>query len=185
MQREPKTLGFTFEEIDLKEAQTLVQAGDGKYSDLVIMLSQKLSELDRANVGLAAEQRKGFSFGLPGGKELEEKERKPLMYSLNFRFNRMGIGWTIRYSQNKKLFLCVPRKVKGQKVARPVAMPLISNGATKRNGGTRDRTDVIEFREKVIALSAEGMGATEIARRLNAKVGRVTAVQSKYVTGRK
>lgn len=148
--KEPKELGFTFQEIDLAEAQQIVSAGDGKYSDLIIHLSKKLPELDRSNVGLAAEERKGFSFGLPGGAPLDEKEHKGITHSLNLRFSKMGLVWTVRYSQNKKMFICVPKKLK-----------------QVSGGGRRYKTESYSERnEKILAMRSQGIKGQEIADQL-------------------
>lgn len=110
--KEPKEVAFSFQEINLLEAQSVVAAGDGKYSDLVIMLSKKLPELDETNSTLDIGEKKGFAFGLPGSHEVDEKERRGLCHSVNLRMNKAGILWQVRYSSNKKLFICVPKVTK-------------------------------------------------------------------------
>lgn len=109
------TIGFDFSEIPLEEAQSVVAAGDGKYSNLIVMLSSKLPEIELNNMNIPLRDRKGFAFGLPGGKEIEEKERRGLCHTVNLRMNKAGILWRVTYSGNKKLFICTPRKEKVKK----------------------------------------------------------------------
>lgn len=116
--KQKETVGFVFQEIDLSEAQTIVAAGDGKYSDLVVMLSAKLPELEEKNRNLPLSEQKSFAFGLPGGKEIDEKDRRGLCHTLNLRMKSAGVHWKTHYSGNKKLFICVPLRNADKVVSR-------------------------------------------------------------------
>lgn len=163
--KEPKEIGFVFEEIAMQDALTVIASGDGKYSDLIIMLSKKLPELEKNNMNLPASEKKSFSFGLPGGKELEEKERRKLCNSANLRLRRGGINWTIHYSGNRKVFICAPAKAKVIKGA-----PLIDSL----------RSIPPEQEKQVLALRAEGLSYSEIAEKMGIVKSRVY-----YIFGRK
>ncbi len=137
--KEPKEIAFQFQEVALVEAQNIVAAGDGKYSDLLIMLTQKLPELDNANRVLDISERKGIAFGLPNGKEVDEKDRRGLCHVVNLRLNKAGIGWRISYSGNKKLFILVPRIER----------------TAKTRGSTNEKADYIPVRKYQLKYKAK------------------------------
>lgn len=147
---EKPIVGFNFAEIPLEEAENVVAAGEGKYSSLVVMLSQKLPEIEMNNMNVPLKDRKGFAFGLPNGKEVDEKERRGLCHTINLRLNRQGIGWKITYSGNKKLFICVPSKPK-----------------TPRSGNMRNSSEASDaLVRRVRELKAGGLKIAEIAKTL-------------------
>lgn len=167
------TIGFDFTEIPLEEAQSVVTAGDGKYSDLVIMLSKKLPELEMNNMNIPPKDRKGFAFGLPSGKELDEKERRGLCHTVNLRMNRQGVGWRVTYSGNKKLFICIPRKSKIKSVKDDSYVP-----KSKWNG-KEDEVKIMDLRDK-------GMSVPKISRTTGIDLQRVSYIcYKKYAKGAK
>lgn len=151
--KEPKQLGFVVQEILLNEAQTLVSAGDGKYSDLLIILSSALPEIEKKNSEAGPEEKKGFAFGLPGGKELEEKERRALCHQINLRLKRTGIHWSIHYSGNRKLFVCVPT------ITDPVQKVFLPRVGRRHHGFE-------EKRQQILTLKQAGFSYRQIAQKL-------------------
>lgn len=153
--KEPKEVGFSFQEIDLTRAQNIVASGDGKYSDLVVMLAQKLPELENANNDLDISEKKGFAFGLPGGKEIDEKDRRNLCHTCNLRLKKMNIAWRISYSGNEKLFICVPD----------------ANGKTFQASENSPRTfkprpGVSAMEKEMLELREQGLSYGQIAKRI-------------------
>lgn len=152
----PKTtIGFEFSEIPLEEAINAALAGNGKYAELKEFLINKLPNLPHD---------KAFAFGLPGGKDMPDTERKGVSMALASTLKKANIPWRVSYSPAKKLFICVPRNIPKRSAPHPSDL-------------------VLEFRNKVIALAKDGIGQAEIARRLNAKEGRVRNVYYRYVKG--
>ncbi len=117
MKNEPKSLGFIFEEIPMADAENIVSAGDGKYSDLILMLAKKLPELEAMNQN--GDDQKAFAFGPSQGQALEEKERKALCHTVNLRLTKIGVNWSVRYSGNRKVFICVPKRSSKSKALAP------------------------------------------------------------------
>lgn len=100
----PKTpqdevVGFHFQEIPLDEAVNAVIAGDGNYAVVKAKLLEALPSLPEG---------KAFAFGLPNGKEVEEKKRRGICMALNVTLKRAKLPWRVTYSGVKKLFVCVP-----------------------------------------------------------------------------
>lgn len=172
--KEPKEIGFVFEEIAMQDALTVIASGDGKYSDLIIMLSKKLPELEKNNMNVPASERKSFSFGLPGGKELEERDRRKLCNSANLRLRRGGINWKIHYSGNRKVFICVPTKAKN---AEPENSEPRYSAKRTYNIKPRELTDE---ETQALALRAQGLSYSKIAAKMGILESRVS-----YICGKK
>lgn len=148
--KEPKELGFSFVDIGLVEAQNVIAAGDGKYSDLLIMLTETLPAIEQRNADLPSSERKGFAFGLPNGNEVDEKDRRGICHVVNLRLNRAGIAWRISYSGTKKLFICVPRQDKIRSIRQ----------LREKNINPPD------IGERIIGFRKQGMKYREIAKKL-------------------
>lgn len=95
-----RVAGFDFQEVPLEEAQIMVRAGCGNYAEIKSMLLEKLPRLEG----------KAFAFGLPNGKELEQKMWHSICVSINLCLRKSGVEWKVYYSTLKKLFICVPGK---------------------------------------------------------------------------
>lgn len=162
--KEPKSVGFIVEEIGLQEAETLVAAGEGKYSDVILMLSQKLPELEAANMGQPVENRKSFGFRLPGNGTLDEKMIKGLCHSVNLAIHKQGIEWNLRYSSRRKLFVCVPLKTKEKKILG------ISQPKLQTEKKTEDKEALIA---KIKELHAEGKSYRNVANLLGISIPRL------------
>lgn len=163
--KEPKEVGFVFEEIPLQDALTVIASGDGKYSDLIIMLSKKLPELEQNNMNVPASERKSFSFGLAGGKELEEKDRRKLCNSVSLRLRKGGVNWRIHYSGNRKLFICAPTKVKDRK-----PLPLYR----------AQSSEIAAEEAQALELRKQGLPYSQIAAKMGILESRVS-----YICGKK
>lgn len=95
-----KSAGFVFQTIPMDDALRMVRAGGGVYSELKDMLLEKLPQLNG----------EAFVFGLPNGKEVPEKDRKPISMSINKCLTQAGIFWKLTYHEKRKLFVCVPKE---------------------------------------------------------------------------
>lgn len=110
-----KSSGFVFQTIPMDDALRMVRAGGGVYSELKDMLLEKLPQLNG----------EAFVFGLPNGKEVPEKDRKPISMTINKCLRQAGLFWKLTYHEKRKLFVCVPkenlapRKYKIQKKSSP------------------------------------------------------------------
>lgn len=166
--KEPKTMGFVIEEIGLVEAQTLVSAGDGKYSDIILMLSAKLPALEAENIGLPIENRKSFAFRLPGEKSLDEKTTRNICKYSNRAMSIQGINWLLRYSSKRFLFVCVPKIVK-KIYARD------ASGSREKN-----RLKSQSLLAPILELRAKGMKSREIAIQLGIKLGTLYDIVYRY-----
>lgn len=158
----PEEIGFEFAEIKLEEAENLVAAGDGKYSSLVVLLSEKLRGLEESNGGLPLSERKSFAFGLPKGQELEEKARRGLCLAVNNRIQKLSVQWKVSYSGNKKLFVCTPLR-STDNAAKRGPYYKVKNPSAK----TKD------LYEKIKLLRDRNMSLREIAQTLQVTIHEV------------
>lgn len=129
--KKQKELGFHFQEIPLQEAQSLAMAGYGNYADIKAVLLEKLPALPPL---------KAFAFGLPNGREVDEKARRAICSTTNQTLKKASIAWRVTYSSKKKIFVCIPR-AKGRN------SPYISNGV-RAEDAKRKRKDISELRDK-------------------------------------
>lgn len=135
--KEKEIVGFVFQEIPLGEARNAVIAGGGDYAELKAKLLETLP-------ALATD--KAFAFGLPNGREIDEGKRRGICLALNAALKRAKIRWYVTYSGMKKVFLCVPREPKFEKVQSSIV-----------NSGDDD---------KILKLRKSGMKPNEIAKEL-------------------
>lgn len=164
--KEAKEIAFSISEISLQDAQNVVAAGEGKYSDLLITLCQKLPIIELNNLNIPASERKAISFGVPGGKEIDEKDRRGLCHMVNIGLRRSGIMWKIHYSGNRKLFICVPRKDKINEIKfKPVKTSAPEVGSAWNTTNSK-KNIVLEMKER-------GLSANNIARKLDAPLSAV------------
>lgn len=133
-----EVLGFEFQEIPLEEAMNVVIAGDGSYADIKQTLLEKLPALPKD---------KAFAFGLPGGKEVPEDQRRGLCMTINKTLRKAKIGWRITYSGMKKLFICIPQTKSG-------ATPGHTNGyAPKSKIKGLDVDEILKLRDSGLSVN--------------------------------
>ncbi len=143
-------IGFQFQEIPLKEALTVILAGDGSYADVKQVLLEKLPLLP---------DNKAFAFGLPSGKEVPEDQRRGLCLAINATLKRAKFNWRITYSGVKKLFICVPRSA-------PRAVE--TNGHSPKHRGWQLSEELVG---QIMALRKEGLTSPQIAEKLGIPKG--------------
>lgn len=136
-------IGFHFQEIPLEEAKNTLLAGDGDYAELKEALLDKLPKLPPTSA---------FAFGLPGGKEVPEDQRKGVSMAINLTLTKASLPWRVRYSGTKKLFICVPHM---KKSSRNLYVP-------KSNYNPNTKTEEMN----VLKLMKEGMSASQISSKL-------------------
>lgn len=168
--KEPRTLGFTFQEVSLEEASAVWAAGGGKYAELIFSVMGKLRELDKRNDGLPLAERKTFVFGLPGGKALADTERKRLSNSLGLALRRHERPWVIRYSGAKKVFVCLPSNSNEGKPPKKIRAPSSAEPSTKtvKRGSQK---------AQIIAMLNQKIRPMEIAKQLGIQNGYVYKIR--------
>ena len=130
--RTEKVKGFEFNEILLEDARRAVIIGDGNYSDVKAFVLESLPKLNEANQGLPPGEQKTLSFGLPGGKEPTEDQRRGICMALTITCKHAGLPWRVTYSGTFKRFLFVPREFKRTYQPRKVVLPRQRSGGLKR-----------------------------------------------------
>lgn len=134
--KEKAVVGFVFEEVPLQEALNVTLAGKGHYAQLGEHLLKVLPTL----------QEKAYAFGLPSGKEVTDEARKNICMTLAQVFRRASLTWKIMYSENRKLFICVP------------SAPLVASRPSLMK--SRDPA----AREKILNLHNQGLTPQEIGK---------------------
>jgi len=94
-------------------------AGDGNYASLKATLLEKLPTLTPD---------KAFAFGMPGGKEVPEEQRRGIYQALNLTFKHADLPWRVTYSGTRKLFLCLPKEI-----VRKASLPGTIRGKYNKN----------------------------------------------------
>lgn len=110
--KQPKIIGFQFQEIPLHEAISLSLAGSGNYSDIKAMVIKTLPLLSPD---------KAFAFGIPGKNgsgniQISEDQRRGICAAVNHTLKKAHLSWKITYSNNKNLFVCVPSQIAQKQV---------------------------------------------------------------------
>jgi hypothetical protein len=100
----PEYIEFDFQVMPLNEAVRLTAAGGGKYEAVAVRLIEQIPSL------LKSDPPATLAFGLPGGKELGESERRGVSTSLSASLRKAGLLFRVTYSSSRKVFLAVPRK---------------------------------------------------------------------------
>ncbi len=150
-----EVVGFQFQEIPLEEALNVVLAGNGFYSDVKQTLLAKLPTLA---------QDKAFAFGLPNGKDIDEKRRRELCSSVNKTFKIAKLDWKIAYSGTRKLFICVPKQP--QEI-----VPHANNGYIPKSKWNKK-----EDFSRILQLRDQGLTVKQIIDQTHFSRGRVAYV---------